>query len=67
MGTSNGGMDNGQVSQKGMMIKIECELQVIKIMDENDELGQWITYYMELLEYNLVKNNVEGIYKCIYL
>jgi len=30
MGTSNGGMDNGQVSQKGMMIKVECELQIIK-------------------------------------
>jgi hypothetical protein len=38
MGTSNGGMDNGQVSQKGMMIKVECELQIIKGMDENDEL-----------------------------
>jgi hypothetical protein len=38
MGISNGGMDNGQVSQKGMMIKIECKLQIIKGMDENDEL-----------------------------
>jgi len=37
-GTSNGRMDNGQVSQKGMMIKVECKLQIIKGMDENDEL-----------------------------
>jgi len=31
-------MDNGQVSQKWMMIKVECKLQIIKGMDENDEL-----------------------------
>ncbi len=37
-GTSNGRMDDGQVSQKGMMIKVECKLQIIKGMDENDEL-----------------------------
>jgi hypothetical protein len=37
-GISNGGMDNGQISQKGMMIKVECKLQIIKGMDENDEL-----------------------------
>jgi len=38
MRTSNGGMDNGQVSEKGMMIKVECDLQIIKGMHENDEL-----------------------------
>jgi hypothetical protein len=38
MRTSNGGMDNGQVSKKGMMIKVECDLQIIKGMHENDEL-----------------------------
>jgi hypothetical protein len=38
MGTSNEGMDNCQVSQNRMMIKVERELQIIKGMDENDEL-----------------------------
>ncbi len=44
-----------------MVIKKKRELWGIKRMDEKYELRQLPTYNMQLLEYNLKRNNVEGI------
>jgi hypothetical protein len=45
-----------------MMSQKERGLYGIKRANENDELGQLITYRMKLLKYNLTKDYVERIH-----
>jgi len=53
---ANGIMDSSQAFEKGMMIKIEGELQGIERWDKMDELGQLTTFHLELLKYDPMRD-----------
>jgi hypothetical protein len=63
---ANGGLNNREIILRGMMIFKKRIVGHLKRTNERYELKQLPTYNMQLLEYNLMENNVEGIYN-VYL
>jgi hypothetical protein len=57
----NGGLNNKQLTLKGVVIKEKWELRSIKGTNKTYELKQLPTYDTQHLEYNLMGNNVESI------
>jgi hypothetical protein len=63
---TKGRLNNRHVALKGLVTFKKQELNNIKKTDKKYELKQLSAYNTQLLEYNLMGNNVEGIYN-VYL
>jgi hypothetical protein len=59
--STNGGLNNKQLTLKGLVTKKMGELKNLKGTNETHELRQLPTYCTELLEYNPMGSNVESI------
>jgi hypothetical protein len=58
----NGGLNNKQITLRKVVNKEKQELWAIKGTNERYELKQLPTYNTQFLEYNLMGNNVKGIF-----
>jgi hypothetical protein len=58
---ANGGFNNKQITLRGMMTIKKKEFWSIKGIDKRYELKPLPTCNTQLLKYNFMKNNVEGI------
>jgi hypothetical protein len=59
--STNGGLNNRQFTLREVVTKKKQELKRIKKTNERYELKQLPTWSMQLLEYNPMGYNVEGI------
>jgi hypothetical protein len=54
-------MDDGQISQKGVMVEKERNLLGLKNLNKKEKLKQLATYHTKFLENGYPRNGVEGI------